>query len=118
MSDKAGRDAQGSGVPGWVILNSAAVPAGWRSRAIPMVLVPLTDEEADRLLADAPVEPTIAPADLELIHLVARGHTAPEIARTLNVSTRTVYRRITRLRSEFSVSSMEKLATELARRGF
>jgi DNA-binding NarL/FixJ family response regulator len=83
-----------------------------------MALVPLTAEEAHQLLSEMPVEPTITADDLDLIRLVAKGHTATEIARALNLSTRTVYRYVARLRTDFSVSSMEALATELARRGF
>lgn len=113
------REVQLNGeVPGWVILNPSAVPDAWQSRAIPMVLVPLTPGEGVQLLSEAPVEQDIRAADLPLVHLVARGHSAPEIARVLGVSPRTVYRRVTRMREEFAVSTMEELATELARRGF
>ena len=83
-----------------------------------MVLVPLTPAEVSELLSDPPVEQGIAAADLPLIRLVARGQTAPEIARALGVSPRTVYRRVTRMREAFGISTMEELATELARRGF
>lgn len=105
-------------VPGWVILSPGAVPEPWRSRAIPMVLVPMTPSEANAVLSGVPVEQELAPRDLPLIHLIARGHSAAEIARALNVSHRTVNRHIARLREEFAVSTIQQLATELARRGF
>lgn len=105
-------------VPGWVIVDPDAVPDGWRARAVPMMLVPLTPKETDQLLAGEPVESAILADDLPLVRHIARGHTAAEIARALNLSTRTVYRRVTRLRHEFAVPTMEELATELARRGF
>ena len=105
-------------VPGWVILSANAVPEAWRSRGIPMVLVPMTVTEANALLSDAPVEQDISSRDLPLVHLVARGHSAAEIARALNVSHRTVNRHVARLSEEFAVSTIQELATELARRGF
>lgn len=113
------RNAQSLGdVPGWVILSPDGVPDAWRSRAIPMVLVPLMPSEAGALLSDAPVEQRIAPADLPLVHLVARGHGTAEISRVLDVSPRTVNRHVARLRDEFGVATIQELATELARRGF
>lgn len=113
------RDEESVGeVPGWVILPPGALPDTWRSRAIPMVLVALTPVEADQLLSRAPVEQAIGLGDLPLVRLVARGHSAAEIARTLAVSPRTVHRRVARLADEFAVSTIQELAAELARRGF
>lgn len=110
-------DSNGA-VPGWVILSPGAVPAAWQARTIPMVLVPLTPAEASELLSQTPVEQDVAAADLPLIHLVARGHSAAEIARELGYSPRTVNRRVARLREDFEVATIQELATELARRGF
>ena len=104
--------------PGWIILTPGAVPEAWRPRAIEMVLVPMTPAEANELLSEAPVEQAIAPRDLPLVHLLARGHSASEIARALNMSHRTVNRHVARLREEFAVSTIQELGTELARRGF
>ena len=105
-------------VPGWVILRPDAVPDAWQGRAIPMALVPLTPTEASKLLSDAPVEQEVALADLPLVRLLARGHSAGEISRELGVSPRTVNRHVARLREEFAVATIQELATELARRGF
>ena len=101
-----------------MILSPDAIPDAWRSRAIPLLLVPLTPAEAGQLLSDAPVQQDIAPADQPLIHLIARGHSAGEIARALDFSPRTVNRRVARLREEFEVSTIQELATVLARQGF
>ncbi len=103
---------------GWLILSPEAVPDAWRSRAIPMVHVPLMPSEAVQLLSGAPVEQDIAAADLPLVHLVARGRSSAEISRELGVSQRTVNRHVARLREEFAVATIQKLASELARRGF
>lgn len=105
-------------VPAWVLISPEVVPDSWRSRGVPMVLVPMTPTEAGQLLSEVPVEQGIAGADLPLIHLVARGHSAVEIARSLDVSPRTVYRHVARLSEEFGVSTIQELAAELARRGF
>ena len=105
-------------VPGWIILSPGAVPEVWRSRAVPTVLVPLNPDEASQLLSGEPVKQGISADDLPLMHLLASGLTAAEIARELHISVRTVYRRVTRLRHEFSLSTMEAVATELAKRGF
>ncbi len=113
------QEAQSNGeVPGWVILSPSAVPDPWRSRAIEMMLVPLTRAEASVLLSDAPVEQVIAATDLPLVHLVAQGHSAAEISRALGLSLRTVNRHVARLRDDFAVATIQELATELARRGF
>jgi DNA-binding CsgD family transcriptional regulator len=105
-------------VPGWVILSLDALPDAWGARAIPLALVPLTPAEVGQLLSHEPVEQRIAGADLSLIHLVARGHGTAEISRELGISARTVNRRVAVLRDEFGVSTIQELATELARRGF
>ena len=105
-------------VPGWVLLSPGAMPDAWRARGITVVLVPMTPSEASQLLSRTPVEQGIAAAHLPLIHLVARGHSAAEIARALGVSERTVYRHMAHLSEEFGVSTIQELATELARRGF
>lgn len=101
-----------------MILSAGAVPDAWRSRVIPMVLVPMTPSEASQLLSGAAVEQDITAADLRLVRLVARGHGVAEVARSLGVSERTVYRHVARLSERFAVSTIQELATELARRGF
>ena len=113
------RNEQSNGeVPGWVILSPDAVPDAWHSRAIPMMLVPLTPAEVGGLLSETPLEQDIAVADLPLVRLVARGHSASQISRELGISLRTVNRRIARLRDDFEVATIQELASELARRGF
>ena len=105
-------------IAGWLILSPSAVPERWRSRGIPMVMVPLMPAEAGDLLSGGSVEPHIGPADLPLLRLVARGHSAAEIARALGISVRTSNRHVARMRAQFRVSTIQELATELARRGF
>ena len=105
-------------VPGWVILSPKSVPEQWRSRGIPMVLVPMLPAEAAQLLSNAPVEHGIASAQVPLVRLLARGLTTAQIARELGISPRTVQRHVARLSDQFGATTIQQLATELARRGF
>jgi DNA-binding NarL/FixJ family response regulator len=83
-----------------------------------MSLVPLLPAEAAQLLSPEPVEQAIPASDLPLVHLLAKGHSAAQAARVLDVSTRTVHRHVARLSTKLGVSTIQELATELARRGF
>ena len=105
-------------VPGWVILSPESVPERWRSRAIPMMLVPMLPAEAAQLLSNAPVEHGIASAQVPLARLLARGLSTAQIARELGISPRTVQRHVVRLSDQFGVRTIQQLVTELARRGF
>lgn len=105
-------------VPGWVLVSPGAVPDQWRSRAVPMLLVPLGPAEAAQVLSQKPAEQAIPASQLPLVRLIATGHSAAEIARELDCSPRTVHRHVARLRDDFRVTTIQELATELARRGF
>ena len=83
-----------------------------------MLLVPLTPAEAAQVLSQTPAEQAVAASDLPLVRLVAKGHSATQIARSLGVSPRTVHRHVARLCDDFGVATIQELATELARRGF
>lgn len=85
-------------------------------RAVAMAVVPLTPPEVDDLLSGVPVSSQVR--DLPLLRLVAQGLAVNQIARRLHVSSRTVYRRVARLKAQFGVATVHDLAMELARRGF
>lgn len=102
---------------GWLFLTPGAVPSKWQERAVPMSLVPLDPAEAAAIL-EPESGPRLTGLDLAVARLVARGRSAPEIARSLAVAERTVYRRLERLRKEFRVRSTQELATKLSRMGF
>lgn len=93
-----------------------AVPEHWRSRAVPMALVPLLPSEA-RSILEGP-QATIAPEDEDLLRLAARGLTGADIARELGISLRSVERRLARLRRDLGVDSTAELAAFLSKRGF
>ena len=106
------------GAAGWVFLHPSAVPERWAERAVPMAMVPLTADEALRLLDDSPVKQDPLAQDADLMRLIARGLSAEVIARRLGIAPRSVYRRLARLRDAFGAATTVELATELARRGF
>lgn len=81
-----------------------------------MTLVPLTPPEVGDLLSGVPVASQVR--DLPLLRLVAEGLPVNQIARRLDVSPRTVYRRVARLKAQFDLMTLHDLAAELARRGF
>lgn len=104
-------------IPGWLILDPDRVPEAWRDRASQMAWVPLLPIEADRILEEKSAEPDETD-DPEFLRLVARGDAAGVIARRLSISTRSVHRRLARLRDSLGVASSAELAAELSRRGF
>lgn len=111
-------DEQDRRSPGWLILDPDSVPEVWRERARTVAWVPLLPDEAQQILEEGSTEPTEAAHDPEFLRLVARGESAGIIARRLALSTRSVHRRLARLRDVMSVSSTAELAAELSRRGF
>ncbi len=111
-------DEQDRRIPGWLILDPDDVPEVWKARVRTMAWVPLLPDEAQQILEEGSTEPAVAAHDPEFLRLVARGESAGIIARRLALSTRSVHRRLARLRDVLSVSSTAELAAELSRRGF
>lgn len=83
-----------------------------------MFLVPLMPEEARNVLAGEPAAPQLHDEDLSLARLVASGVPVDDIARQLHLTSRTVYRRLARLRRMVGVSTTNELVSELSRKGF
>ncbi|HEV2756092.1 MAG TPA: helix-turn-helix domain-containing protein [Actinomycetota bacterium] len=105
-------------VPGWILVAPSALPERWRDRATPMFLVPLLPDEAHDVLAGEPAGSELHGEDLALAKLVARGVPVDDVARQLHLTSRTVYRRLARLRRLVGVTTTGELVAELARRGF
>ena len=106
--------AASQGHPAWLLIPAGETPEEWRARARQMDLVPLLPEEAARLLE----EREEAGEDGELLKLVARGFPTDQIARTLDLSRRTVERHLARLREKYDQPTTAALSSFLARRGF
>jgi DNA-binding CsgD family transcriptional regulator len=83
-----------------------------------MFLVPLLPGEANDVLSGEPAGSELHGEDLELARLVARGIPVDDCARRLHLTSRTVYRRLARLRRLLDVTTTSELVAELARRGF
>lgn len=94
------------------------VPERWKERARPAHFIPLLPSESSPVLSAAGRAGLVEPEDDVLLRLAARGAAARVIARTANLSIRTVHRRLARLRDQFGVESSAELAAELSRRGF
>jgi DNA-binding NarL/FixJ family response regulator len=104
--------------PFWVVFPSGAVPRVWASRVIRFAIVPLLPDEAKRFRSGSAVFPGISRDEESVAHLHARGMSAPQIAKRLHVTTRTVYRRLEKLRKALNVATPGELATALAHHGF
>ena len=104
---------------GWLFVRGDAVPEKWRDRAVAVSLVPLTPGELDAFVSPGDSNGFVPePGDIELYKLIARGLPAPEIARELGIATRSVHRRLARLRERLDVQTTAQLAAAFARRGF
>lgn len=101
----------------WLLIDAPQVPEEWRDRARPLWLVPLLAGEAGQVLRNRSTEP-LNQEDPDFLRQVARGAPAPVMARRLGLSTRSVHRRLARLRTELGLRSTAELSAELARRGF
>ena len=110
------RDAQRDGV--WILIPDKSLPERWADRAVSLALVRLLPEESERLLATGETGPSLHPEEEQLARLAARGMGAEDIARTLHMTPRSVYRRLARLRKRFGATSRAELAAVLAKHGF
>ena len=102
------------GVLAWLLLPADETPEEWKARARPVNLVPLLPEEIARLVEDR----DRSEGDDELLRLVARGSTTEQMARSLDLSRRTVERHLARLRERYGQPTTAALSSFLARRGF
>lgn len=105
-------------IPGWLILDPDLVPPEWKDRARHLAWVPLLPQEAQQILEKGSAEPHLVASDPDFLRLVARGAAPGVIGRRLGISTRSVHRRLARLRDELGTGSSAELAAELSRRGF
>ena len=105
-------------IPGWLILDPDVVPPEWQERARVMAWVPLLPDEAEQILQKGSTAPQLAASDPDFLRLVARGEAPGSIGRRLGISTRSVHRRLARLRDQLGSRSSAELAAELSRRGF
>lgn len=114
--DRAHRDAAPESV--WVLVPADALPERWAHRALPLSLVRLLPEESEKLLESGATAPAMSLEEEDLARLVASGMGAPDIARRLHMTPRSVYRRLARMRKRFGARNSTELAAILAKQGF
>jgi DNA-binding CsgD family transcriptional regulator len=101
-----------------VLVPGDALPERWAHRALPLALIRLLPEESEQLLAEGVASPALSVEEEELARLVASGMGAPDIARRLHMTPRSVYRRLARMRKRFDARNSTELAAILAKKGF
>lgn len=106
------------GPKGWLLLPPASVPDAWKTRSVPMALVPLLPEEVTNILSSGSTAPALDPFDERIAGLLAEGASIATVASRLRVSERTVDRHVDRLKKYFRVDSKEQLAVRLAGHSF
>lgn len=104
----------------WIFFRGSVteIPERWRERAVPLWLLPLSPDESDALLEESRVTLTLPPPDAQIARLLAEGLAVDAIAKRLELSPRTVHRRLAALREQFGTASTVELALLLAKRGF
>ena len=102
----------------WLVLENDDVPEAWSHRSMTITVLRLSADEAKRLLSGEHARPIVSDDDEELAHLVAAGLGVSQIAKRLHLTTRSIYRRLARLRAEFGVATVGELATTLSRLGY
>ena len=102
----------------WILLENGALPDEWAARSRQVQMVALTPEETAQVLQHKQLAHSLPPDDEKLLRLCAQGLSAPQIARRLDMSERTVERRLERLRKRFDVETTPALVSLLARSGW
>ena len=102
----------------WLLIESDEVPEQWSHRSMRITVIRLAPDEAKRVLSNDHARPIIGPEHEELAHLVASGLSVTQMSQQLHLTSRSVYRRLARLRSVFGVATLNELATKLSRLGY
>ena len=118
MSEENGAQKLAADRTVYVFMPPEDVPDGWADRASPLMLIPLTPDEAAGLIKAEPIRSGADRDELRLMQLVAAGRYIDEIADELTLAPRTVFRRLAQLRRRYGVASTAELAVVLARAGF
>jgi DNA-binding NarL/FixJ family response regulator len=102
----------------WLLIESDDVPEQWSHRSMRITVIRLAPDEAKRVLSNDHASPIIGPEHEELAHLVASGLSVSQMSQQLHLTSRSVYRRLARLRNVFGVATLNELATKLSRLGY
>ncbi|HEY7873940.1 MAG TPA: hypothetical protein VIG64_02340 [Actinomycetota bacterium] len=102
----------------WLLIESDDVPEQWSHRSMRITVIRLAADEARRVLSNDHAGPLIGPDHEELAHLVASGLSVSQMSQQLHLTSRSVYRRLARLRSVFGVATLSELSAKLNRLGY
>lgn len=102
----------------WLLVDSEDVPDAWAHRSMQVTVLRLSSEEAQRLLSSDHARPIVGPEDEQLARLVASGLAVSDISKQLHLTTRSIYRRLARLRRALGVATVGELAAKLSRLGY
>ena len=101
---------------GWFLIAPHALPEEWRDRAVPVYMIRLdSDDVGGFALHLDDLHTKLAPEEKEIARLLSQGVPPREIAMTLHLSRRSVFRRLARLRQLMGAKSNGELATKLAK---
>ncbi len=102
---------------GWFLVPPEALPEEWRERATPVYMIRLDGDELQGFALPAnELQKRLDREEKEIARLLARGLPPGEIALTLHLSRRSVFRRLARLRQLMGAKTNGELATKLARK--
>lgn len=93
----------------WVIVDPSAVPERWAGRAWAVAAIPLLADESADLLNGTPVT-RMDRMDEELLRLIGDGLSSRAIAGRLQISERTVDRRVAHIKDRLGAASRFDLA--------
>ena len=101
---------------GWFLIAPHALPEEWRERAVPVYMIRLDSDDVDGFVLHLDdLEQRLAPEEKEIARLLSQNVPPREIALTLHLSRRSVFRRLARLRQLMGAKSNSELATKLAK---
>lgn len=100
----------------WFLIAPHALPEDWRDRAVPVFLVKLTDDDVKAFIPhEISLRERLDPEEKAIARLLATGVQPSEIANSLHMSRRSVFRRLARLRQLTNTNTNAELATKLAK---
>ena len=101
---------------GWFLIAAHALPEEWRERATPVYMIRLDSDDVEGfVLHTSELQKRLDREEKEIARLLARGLPPGEIAQTLHLSRRSVFRRLARLRQLMGAKTNGELATKLAK---
>ena len=103
---------------GWFFVHAQALPEAWKSRAVPVYLLPMMPSEALEVLLSRGSGPALDDVERRIAALVARGANTGEIAKQVQISARSVQRHIARLKKRTGATTRVDLVHKLSSRGF